>query len=494
MQILWFKQRNLRLQDSEPLFLAMKESRRSGPVLPVFIHEPSIIRQPDMARQHQVFTRETLDELADDIGSIGGDLAEYVGEAVEALDSLHRQRAITKIWTHRETSQNVCFDRDRKVRAWARDRGISLVEVEQDGIARGSQPKESFPDYFARAVQAELRDPMGKDLSERFASLPVPSCNLADIPAASGEDKPLRPRGGRRAAMELMNRFFTIPALQVYPKVLSSPNTAWGQCSRMSTYLATGTVSDREIFQRVDGLVTQARNQMNDRDFEAFQGKARFYLDRLAWRRNYIQSFEDRPELEHTPMLAEFKGVREEVNDDLLERWKNGMTGFAFVDAAMRCLRETGWLNMRLRGTVVSFATMNLWQPNWPVAHYLGRELADFHPAVHHVIHQLVAGMTSFDGLMVYDVVKQGFDHDKDGDFVRRYVPELADLPGGSVHDLSMTGGHLSEDARAQGYAPYPFPVVDHKATAKLAKENVHAIRYGMPLKTLEPEPQQSLF
>lgn len=494
MQILWFKQRNLRLQDSEPLFFAMKEFRRSGPVLPVFIHEPSIIRQPDMARQHQVFTRETLDELAADIRSIGGELAEYVGEALDVLASLHRKQRITKIWTHRETSQNVCFDRDRKVRAWARDQGIDLVEVEQDGIARGSQPKESFPDYFARAVQAELRDPMGKDLAERFAQLPVPSCNRDDIPAASGEDKPLRPKGGRRAAVELMNRFFTIPALQAYPKVLSSPNTAWDGCSRMSTYLAAGIVSDREIFQRVDSVVTQARHQMNDRDFEAFQGKARFYLDRMAWRRDYIQTFEYRPELEHTPMLDAFKGVREEVNEEFLERWKTGTTGFVYVDAAMRCLHATGWLNMRLRGTVVSFATMNLWQPNWPVAGYLARELADYHPAVHHVIHQLAAGMTSFSGLMVYDVVKQGVEHDRNGDFIRRWLPELADLPGSAVHEASMTAGHLSDIARAQGYEPYPAPIVDHKATGKLAKENIHAIRQGLPLKTAEPEPQQSLF
>jgi deoxyribodipyrimidine photo-lyase len=137
---------------------------------------------------------------------------------------------------------------------------------------------------------------------------------------------------------------------------------------------------------------------------------------------------------------------------------------------------------------------MNLWQPNWPVAGYLARELADYHPAVHHVIHQLAAGMTSFSGLMVYDVVKQGVEHDRNGDFIRRWLPELADLPGSAVHEASMTAGHLSDIARAQGYEPYPAPIVDHKATGKLAKENIHAIRQGLPLKTAEPEPQQSLF
>lgn len=73
-------------------------------------------------------------------------------------------------------------------------------------------------------------------------------------------------------------------------------------------------------------------------------------------------------------------------------------------------------------------------------------------------------------------------------------MPELADLPGGSVHDLSLTGDYLSESARAQGYALYPLLIVDHKATARLARENIHAIRHRQSLKSLEPEPQQSLF
>lgn len=97
------------------------------------------------------------------------------------------------------------------------------------------------------------------------------------------------------------------------------------------------------------------------------------------------------------------------------------------------------------------------------------------------MIHQLIAGTTEFSELMVYDPVKQGRDQDLDGHFIRSWVPELADVPGPELHDLARTAFSLSKHAENLGYTPYPEAIVDHRATAKRAKDRVSELRRGDP-------------
>lgn len=480
MQIFWLK-RNLRLQDSVPFYRSLKGVRTDGCVLPLYIHEPNLIRQPDVSRQHQAFIQETLEELASELQALGGQLLQTVGESTDVLQRIHHQTPITRIWTHRETTQNSQYHRDRSVRTWCKKQGIELMEIEQNGIARGSQTPLTFPEYFSDSVNTELKDPTGANLSERFAPLPFPSCSETDIPLAGGEDKPLRQTGGRKAGQGILDEFFNIPNISRYPSRLSSPNSAWHGCSRISTYLTYGIISDREVFQAVDQVVSKGHESQSASEFQRLQERARFFLDRLCWRRQYIQTFENHPELETRHMLPQFDGTREtEFNQTLFTAWANGHTGIPFIDAAMRCLKETGWINMRLRATVVSFATMNLWLPTPRVARFLATEFLDYEPGIHHVIHQIVSGTSDFDGLMVYDPMKQARDHDSQGHFIRRWVPELSELEDHHLHDLSKTPGCQSTQFGAGNAAPYPAPVVDPGVTSRIARRRVHEIRNGV--------------
>jgi len=322
---------------------------------------------------------------------------------------------------------------------------------------------------------------------------------LAEIPVARGEDKKLRKKGGRRAAQSELDRFFDIEPLKRYPFQISSPLTAWNGGSRISTYLAYGIISDREVFQAVDRAVTKAHSQLSEDQFERFESNARFYLDRLRWRRNYLQTFEDKPEIEYQYLMPEFEGVREsEFNPAHFKAWTEGRTGIPYVDAGIRSLNQTGWLNMRLRSTILSFATHNLWIPTFKVAEYLAREFLDYEPGIHFPIHQLSSGTTPSREIMVYDPIKQGLDHDTEGKFIQRWVPELSDLPAPAIHSLYPAAGHLSAAAEKYGYAPYPKPIVDYKSTTKLAKDRIQSIKNGGLVKgkvvSAEGPVQQSLF
>ncbi|TGN39177.1 deoxyribodipyrimidine photo-lyase [Marinobacter confluentis] len=294
MQIFWLK-RNLRLQDSEPFYCSMRDYRHYGGVLPLYIHDPDLIRQPDVSRQHQAFIQETLTELAKELEALGGGLLQAVGESTAVLDKIHQLSPIKRIWTHRETSQQSEYQRDKQVRVWCNARGVELVEVEQNGIARGSQKALSFPEYFSASINLTLKDPTGTDLSKRFAPLPFPSCCESEIPLARGADKPLRQKGGRKAGKKILDQFFNVRNISRYPSRISSPNTAWDGCSRISTYLAYGIVSDREVFQAVDRVVSSGHEKQNSVQFQRLQDQARFFLDRLNWRRQYIQTFERYP-------------------------------------------------------------------------------------------------------------------------------------------------------------------------------------------------------
>lgn len=319
MQIFWLK-RNLRLQDSVPFFLSMKASRLHGKVLPLYVHEPSLIAQPDVSRQHQAFISETLVELSGEVEALGGQLLQAIGETVSVLERIHRCSPITQIWTHRETTQNAQYQRDNAVRAWCRENAVELMEVEQNGVVRGKQSPDPFAEYFSRSIGNSLKDPTGADLSQRFAPLPFASCTINDVPLAAGADKPGRQRGGRQAGQNILSNFFNVRNLSRYPSRISSPNTAWASCSRLSTYLAYGIVSDREVFQAVDRVVSIGHGTLTAPEFARLQDRARFFLDRLNWRRQYLQVFESQPQVETRCMLPQFDGVREAEFDDRLFR------------------------------------------------------------------------------------------------------------------------------------------------------------------------------
>ena len=201
-----------------------------------------------------------------------------------------------------------------------------------------------------------------------------------------------------------------------------------------------------------------------------------------------MQSLEDRPELETECLVSAFNGMRpQDYDPELMTRFAEGRTGFPFVDALMRCLTATGHVHMRGRATLASFATMNLFLPVFSgyqdgVARLLAREFIDWEPAVHFPILQLISGTTTFERMMVYDPIKQGFDHDPNGEFVRRWVPELADLQGSEALQAERTTAHLSDVGMAQGCQPYPAPMVDAKTSAKAAKDRIKLVRDNAPL------------
>ncbi|MEW6204612.1 MAG: FAD-binding domain-containing protein [Pseudomonadota bacterium] len=448
MQVLWFK-RDLRLSDHLPLFEAMRNAKHHGLVLPLYIHEPSQIADAHTARQHQLFVHECLDDLQQQLVDVGGYLHEELGEAVEVLAALHSQFKFTHLWAHQETTQLTQYLRDQAVAAWCKSVGVVFTELPQNNVQRTGGEKLNFQTYLDRAAQEEIKNPAGRNLNVFFAPKPPVELNRNAVPHAAGVDKPLRMKGGRVQARAVAAQFFTPAKLKSYPFSISSPLKAWNGCSRLSPYLAYGVVSDREVLQKLNALVNTVHGQGDAVLISKVEDAARFYVDRLIWRQGYLQQFENHTGLETD---AFYSNEPAEINQDYINAWQQGRTGFAYVDACQRFLQQTGWLNMRARATLVSFACVQLGLPWQPVALYLAQQFLDFEPAIHYGQVRIASGTSHFSQMLVYDPMKQQAEQDPKGEFVKRWLPEY-------------------------GTADYPAPIVDNTESLKQGKARLHAMR-----------------
>ncbi|MFN7193836.1 MAG: FAD-binding domain-containing protein, partial [Rhodospirillales bacterium] len=165
-----------------------------------------------------------------------------------------------------------------------------------------------------------------------------------------------------------------------------------------------------------------------------------------------------------------YDGIRPDIADpERLDAWRSGNTGFPFVDACMRALDRHGWINFRMRAMLMSFASYHLWLPWRDTGLHLARKLVDYEPGIHWPQVQMQSGTTGINTMRIYNPVKQGFDQDPTGAFVRAHVPELAQVPDMFIHEPWRW-----EQAEMLRYPP---PIVDNASAARAARDALYALR-----------------
>jgi deoxyribodipyrimidine photo-lyase len=191
-----------------------------------------------------------------------------------------------------------------------------------------------------------------------------------------------------------------------------------------------------------------------------------------------MQKLEDEPAIEFENMARVFDGLREnDFNQESFQAWCEGRTGYPMVDACMRALHRTGWLNFRMRAMLVSFASYQLWLHWRPTAVYLARHFLDFEPGIHFSQFQMQSGVTGINTVRIYSPAKQVLDQDPHGQFIRRYVPELAAVPDEYLPEPHRMPPLLQQSLGCEIGKHYPFPIVDYKAATKAAKDRLFAVR-----------------
>ena len=233
----------------------------------------------------------------------------------------------------------------------------------------------------------------------------------------------------------------------------------------------------REVFQACEKRNHEIK-QMPRGQKGKWSSAMRSFLGRLRWHCHFIQKLEDEPRIEFENMHPAYDELRvNEFNEDYFEAWKAGMTGYPMVDACMRALTATGWLNFRMRAMLVSFAAYHLWLDWRAFGPHLARQFTDYEPGIHYSQLQMQSGVTGINTLRIYNPVKQSYDQDPDGRFIRKWVPELAGLSAQWVHEPWKLSSDLHHHKACQLGRDYPFPLVNNDTAMKQARSRMGEAR-----------------
>jgi deoxyribodipyrimidine photo-lyase len=424
IHLVWLK-RDLRLHDHAPLAEASRRCASGERAIALYVRETDYWATDKASGDQWGFVAECLRDLAAKLEQLGCPL--LIAEAPSAevvLESLFDHYEVSELLCHQETGNGWTFDRDKRVLRLCRERGIAVQEFLQNAVLRGYNRPPEKPDH-----QAFWREWITQPQAETPAFWRAPRTALPNfsMPTLQTQESVIRQRGGESLALGLMESFLNERCLlhSGYRIEMGSPLHASEACSRISPHLTWGSLSTK-----------RAAQMAMSRDPRPIHGSIMHrnsFHRRLRWRDHFLQKFESLPWMEFrciNPSRETLHGW----NEEFYQRWAAGMTGYPFIDACMRSLNATKWINFRARAMLVSFASYAL-NLDWRrFAPHLARTFLDYEPGIHYSQLQMQSGTTLGSIPRIYNPIKQSLEKDPDGRFIRRWVPELRDLDGSSIH------------------------------------------------------------
>ncbi len=464
--IVWLR-RDLRLHDHPPLVAALAAHQR---VVPVFVLDPTLLSGRFASAPRTAFLLGCLRELDAALRERGSALAIRHGAPEDELPALAREVGARAVhWASDATPYALA--RDRRVRAALAQAGVEAVPGPGNFVADIGRPRTSAGRPFVvftpfhRAWEALERRPVHR-APAKLPPLPrgldrgrIPSLGDLGLTAADGAlpDPAVVP--GESAAREALERWLA-SGLAAYGE---RHDRLAGGTSRLSLHLRFGTLSPREVEER-------ARRHGG-------AGAAAF-TRQLAWRDFYAHVLLNHPGNRHSEHQERMRALAWDDDPALLAAWQEGRTGYPLVDAGMRELRASGWMHNRARLVAGSFLTKDL-QLDWRAGEaWFMRWLLDGDVAQNNGNWQWIASVgvdpaPAFRRLL--NPTLQQRRHDPEGEYVRRWVPELRRVPDALLAEpWRMSDAEQAAAGCAIG-RDYPAPVVDHAQERLRALERYRA-------------------
>lgn len=462
LHVVWLK-RDLRLQDNEAINNALLTKE---PVLLLYVFEQLLINDPHYSKRHWDFVKQSIMDLNQELEPYNSKILAVNSDIIATINQLLSQYKIKNVYSHQETGILVTYNRDLSFKRFCKNNLIHWHENINNGVQRGLKDRQKWialcNTYFELEPLPFLPEENQLLSIEAIEKLEQ---NFKVANLYTDLSLPFQ-KGGRTTGLKYLSSFFNERYIN-YMFHISKPELARKGCSRISPYLSWGNLSIREVYKLAFEFKKTSKSK---KALEAF-------MSRLRWQAHFVQKFEMEHTMEQASINKGFHKLKKGISEDYQIAWKTGYTGYPLIDACMRCLNETGYLNFRMRALVVSFFTHNLWQPWQEASQHLSQMFLDFEPGIHFPQLQMQAGETGTNMLRIYNPIKNSLEHDPDAIFIKKWVPELKELEIPFTHepylmtelDQQFNNFILGKD--------YPLPIVDIDETRKKATNTLWGMR-----------------
>jgi deoxyribodipyrimidine photo-lyase len=464
--LVWFR-KDLRMHDNQALW----EASQKGVVIPVFIWDEEVETEKSASEASYWWLHHSLLSLQNDFKKYDVPFTIRKGHSLQVLLQL----------LHETGADSVYFNELYEPLLSARDKSITLklkslnVEVQTyhsqllfhpDNITnQNGDPYKIFTPYWKRSLKESLSRPMPypvtmKPNDQQLDSLLVNELDL--LPSVRWDEKfhhywtP-----GENGAISAWKKFVA-EKLSRYADERDYP--ALATSSNLSAHLAWGEISPKAIWYAADKLLHESNHELMEAQIEAFKRQ-------LVWREFGYHQLIHFPTITHQPLREEFLEFPWMDDKVAFQKWKQGLTGYPLIDAGMRELWETGKIHNRVRMIVASFLVKQLMIPWTKGAKWFQATLVDFDVANNAMGWQWTAGcgLDCAPYFRIFNPIIQSEKFDKNGDYIRRWLPELADLPSPYIHRPWEATASILEAANVVLGENYPTKIVEHDFARKRA-------------------------